>query len=262
MIGSALLLPACAPKSIPNAVRIGSTDSDENATIAQIYASTLERAGIPVDRRMRLGDEQTVEAAISRGDIDLYPGLLFANVPTGESTTLLAAAPAAESPCLVTSQYSAEQFWLLRLTKCAALAPQLRLAASPDFLAPGGPLDQLKRVYGGFNFKAVTRCDPGTQYYVLNRGDADVANGDTTDSNIAQTQLIVLSDDKHFWRARHLTPVIRVAALRAHPQMRTVLDRMSRNLTLYALQQLNSKRVVLDMDPRDVAEAFVQRHAR
>ncbi len=236
--------------------------------IAEIYAIALERAHIPVERHLRLGEEQNVKDAIARGAIDLYPGLLFAHVPTavdppydGDATTALSAAPANDSPCLVTSQVAAEQFWLLRLTKCAALAPQLRLAASAGFLEPGGTLDRLRHVYGGFHFKTTTACDPGTQYYMLNRGEADIANGVTTDSNIAETQLIVLSDDKHFWHERHPTPVVRVASLRAHPNMRSVLDRMSRHITLYALQQMNTRRSVLGMDPRDAAEDFVARHS-
>lgn len=255
-IGSALLLPSCVPKRSSNAVRVGSTSSDENTTIAEIFAYALEREHIPVERHMRLGDEQSAMAALQRGEIDLYPGLI---APQTAGIARLAAAPANDSPCLLTSQYTAEQFWLLRLSKCSAIASQLRLACTADFIAPGAALDGLRKRYGGFHFKAIVMCDPGTQYFRLNRGDADVANGLTTDSNVAQTQLIVLSDDKHFWPQRHVAPLVRIAALRARPRMQAALDLASRKLTLYALQQLNARRVVLDLDPRDAAEEFTTR---
>ncbi|MBV8638010.1 MAG: hypothetical protein JO322_07970 [Candidatus Eremiobacteraeota bacterium] len=237
-------------------MRVGSTTSDENATIAEIFASALERRHINVERHIGLGDELNAMAALEHNDIDLYPGFVPSRARVS-GITWLNAAPANDSPCLLTSAYAAEQFWLLRLTKCSTIAPRLRLAATPAFLAPGGALDALRRHYGGFDFRAIIKCDPGNQYYALNRGDADVANGATTDPNIAATQLIVLSDDKHFWPERHVAPVVRIAALRAHPHMRAILDRMSRNLNLYALQRLNMRRAVLDMDPRDVAEEFV-----
>lgn len=252
--GSALLLASCGSKS--GALRVGSTDSAENATIAEIYALSLERAGVPIQRRMNWGTDANTLAALERGELDLYPGHA-GGLPAG--ITSLAGAPASDAPCLVTSQYVAEQFWLLTLSECARLAPKLRLAASPDFLMPGGPLEQLRRLYGGFDFKAVIHSDSGTQTYAVARGDAEVANAMTTQPQIAEEQLVILDDGKHFWPKRHIAPVIRIAAVREYPRAAAVLDRLSPKLTQYALQQLNLHRQLLSLEPRDAAEEFVRR---
>ncbi len=268
MIGSALLLAGCAPKPVANRLRIGSLNSDENETLADIFAIALEREGVAVARQTRIAGESSAIAALQRGQIDIFPGLVQTGVTKYNARVRrygimsLAPSPANDSPCLLTSQYAAEEFWLLRLTKCSAIASQLRLAATPDFVAPGGELEGLRRQYGGFNFKSIVECDEGTQLYRLNRGDADVANGFTTDPNIAQTQLIVLSDDRHYWPDRHPAPIVRIAALHAHPRMSAILDRMSRSLSLYALQRMNMRRVVLDMDPYDTADEFVTRMSK
>lgn len=255
LIASSLLLARCSPRPAPNSLYVGSTDSGENRTIAEIYAVALERAKIPVARRMGIGDAARTMQALLRGDIDLYPGLIQAHTSAG--VIWLAPSPANLSPCLVTSQYAAEQFWLLRMSKCAAIAPQLRLAATADFLAPNGPLQQLRRRYGGFNFKSIVRCDAGAQFDPLNRGDTDVANAVTTDPAIAETQLIVLGDDKHFWPEQHTAPAVRRDALHRHPRLAPVLDRLSPRLTIYRLQQLSRREHLLDIDPRDAAEEFV-----
>src|SRR5579872_2994490 len=43
------------------------------------------------------------------------------------SVTWLTPSPAVEPPCLAVTQYSAEQYWLLTLSECSAIAKRLRL---------------------------------------------------------------------------------------------------------------------------------------
>jgi osmoprotectant transport system substrate-binding protein len=253
LIGSACLA-SCA-KARFRGVRIGSSRAPENAMIADIYAASLERAGIPVERLLGLGDPRSVLAAAERAEIDLYPGVGTFALPRG--LVQLAASPSNDSPCIVTSQYAAETFWLIRLSKCAAIARQLRFAATPDFVAPGGPLDRLRRAYGGFDFKQIIVRDPGTQTALLNRDEADVANAFTTEAAIGYDQLVILDDDKHFWPVQHIAPIVRTATINAYPRMRDALDRISGKLSQYSLQELNRRREILDLDPRGVADDFV-----
>ncbi len=282
LIGAALLSPGCSAKAV-NPVRIGSKSSSENVTIAEIYAVALERENVAVGRHMNLGNAASLMAAVQRGDIDLYPEYVRTGVenpyeisPASKSAvydavrplyerrygvTWLAPSPVNYSPCLVTSQYAAEEYWLLSLTKCADIADQLRLAATSEFLASGGMLDGLQRLYGGFNFKKGLTFDPGAQHDALSRGDADVANGFTTESKIVEKQLAVLRDDKRFWPQCNVAPVIRLATLHSQPRVRFVLNRISRALTEYAVQQMNMRLDLLYMDAHDMAEDFVDKHA-
>lgn len=260
LVGAAVVAASCSVKTT-GAVRVGSKSSSENATIAEIYALALEREKIAVERQLNIGDSKSVMAALQRGDIDLYPE----DVRTGRDmlsherqygVTWLTPAPANESPCLATSQYTANEYWLVTLTKCAAIAPQLRFAGSRDFLASGA-LERLRRLYGGFKFKSVISVDEGAQYDALSRGDADVANGYTVSPRIAEKQLIVLLDEKRFWPQYHVTPVVRIAALHTHPNLRVVLDGASQRLKQYAVQQMNMRLDLLGMDPHDAAEALL-----
>lgn len=263
LIGAALLLPSCGARAA-NAVRVGSMNSSENTTIAQIYALALERQQILVERRMGLGDAQAAMTALRRGEIDLYPG--YEPAQGDEATTAdeprtgitwLTPSPASDSACLATSQYAAEKYWLLTLATCARIAPQLRLAATPDFSSRNGLLRGLQRTYGGFGFKSIRTFPPGEQYDALGRGDADVASAFTTAPEIAERQLIVLADEKHFWPQRHIAPAVRIAVLQAHPRIRAVLNRVSGLLTQYAVQRLNMNLNLLSMEPRDAAEYFL-----
>ncbi|HKU68704.1 MAG TPA: glycine betaine ABC transporter substrate-binding protein [Candidatus Baltobacteraceae bacterium] len=257
LIGAALALPACSTTSA-RALRVGSTDSSENVVIAEIYAGALERSGIRIARRLRSGDDAALTAALERGEVDLFPAHTRSRAPrTG--LVWLAPAPVDDVPCLVTSQYAAEEYYMLVLSSCAAIAPRLRLAATHDFLASGA-LEGLRRRYGGFKFGKVVACDPGEQYDALNRGDVAVANGIATDPKIAESQILVLGDDMHFWPRNNVVPVMSAAASRAFPHAPRVLDRVSRELTQYAVQQMNAHLDLLSLEPSDVAEDFLRAH--
>jgi osmoprotectant transport system substrate-binding protein len=282
LFGAALLLPQCRGGAA-NAVRVGSKNFGEDIIVAEVYAAALERAGIPVQRHMNLGSTQIATAAMQRGDIDLYPeytgtglidvlhlppmrnaGALFAAVKRQYETryglTWLTPSPANDSQGLAVTTAAAQKYSVRTLSQCAAAAPQLRLAAIPEFVTRADALPGLQRYYGGFKFKGVRTYEIGLQYDALQRGDADVATAFTTDSQIATDGLVLLEDDKHFWPAYNVAPVVRQSALRAHPQIAGVLNRISPSITDSVLRRFNYAFNVQKAEPADIAAQFVKEH--
>lgn len=280
LLGGTLILPRCASS---NALRVGSKDFVEDITIAQIYAGALQRAGFTVEKRMDLGSTQIATEALLRADIDLYPeytgtGLidvlhlppmrdgaaLFRTVKKEYAQrfalTWLQPSPANDSQGLATTAALARRYGLRSLADCARQARKLRLAAIPEFVARPDGLPGLQRFYGGFEFASVKTYTIGLQYDALVHGDADVATAFTTDSQIATDHLVVLRDEKHFWPAYNISPVVRTAALIAHPRIATVLDRVSSLLTDAAVRRLNVQVNVQYADPSAAAAGFLKEH--
>ncbi|HEU5433893.1 MAG TPA: glycine betaine ABC transporter substrate-binding protein [Thermomicrobiales bacterium] len=54
-------------------VKVGSKNFTEQLILGEMYAQLLEAAGIPVQRRLNLGGTAVAQAALVKGDIDLYP---------------------------------------------------------------------------------------------------------------------------------------------------------------------------------------------
>ena len=261
VLAGVLSIPGCSAQPRSQTIYVGSTNEAQNQTIAEVYAASLEAARLPVRRSMNIGDSATARKAILNGEIDLYPD--YGEAPPDAARqnaqlTWLDPAPANDTACLVTSEVTAEQYSLLTIAACAALAPQLRFAADANFLSQG-TFARLRHAYGGLRFKQILPFDDGGQYDALNRGDADIANAFNTDARIAEARLIVLKDERRFWQPRHLSPLISSATLHAHPHVRPVLHRVSAALTDYAVRGLNIRLTLLSMDPRDVALDFVRR---
>ena len=68
----ALVLSACgSAASAP--IKVGSKDFTEEFIVGEMYALMLENEGFTVERKHNLGGTPVAQAAITKGDIDLYP---------------------------------------------------------------------------------------------------------------------------------------------------------------------------------------------
>ncbi len=278
LFGSALVLPQCGKS---NALRIGSKNFSENITVAEIFAAGLEQRGMIVERHMNLGSVQIAVAAIQRGDIQVYPeytGTALIDVlhlpPMRDPKAVFAVvkrefqkrfglhvlkpSPGNDSQGLAVTEAVAKKYNVRTLSQCAQAAPQLRLAAVPEFVVRADALPGLQKYYGGFKFKSVRTFDIGLQYEALARGDADVATAFTTAAQIVEDHLVVLEDDRHFW------PPYNIVAI-ARPEVMTykkggaviTIERVTSMLTDTALRRLNFEVDISKRDPADVASEFV-----
>ncbi|MBV8726361.1 MAG: hypothetical protein JO233_01140 [Candidatus Eremiobacteraeota bacterium] len=283
LIGAALMLPQCARRG--NAIVVGSKNFTEEFIIAEIYAQALEHAGLSVVRKFDLGSTQIAMAALRRGDIDLYPeytGTALIDVlhlpPMRDPDALyrrvhdefekqyslrwLMPSPMNDSQGLATTQAISKQYKFATLSQLGHIAPQLRLGAIPEFLSRADALPGLQKFYGGFRFKDVKTYDIGLKYRALLHGDADVVTAFTTDGAIAANNLVVLQDDKHFWPAYHIAPVVRIDALRRAPIIASTLNRIAPAIDDATARSMNYAVDIKKQDSADVAAAFLKAHAR
>jgi osmoprotectant transport system substrate-binding protein len=273
------LLARCAFD--PNAVRVGSKNFTESFVIAEIYAQALERAGMRVERLFNLGSTQIAIAAMERGNIDCYPEytgtalidvLHLPPIPDSQRAYAVVAreferrygivwlhpSPMNDSQALATTRALAETKHLATLSDVARAAPQLRLATIQEFLARPDGLPGLQRFYGGFRFTQVRTYDIALKYQALLEGKADIASAFSTDGEIATDALVVLRDDRHFWSAYNVAPVVRRAALTARPQIARVLNAVSPAITDAVAQTMNAAVEKSQQDPADVAAVFLR----
>jgi osmoprotectant transport system substrate-binding protein len=282
VLAAAAALPACA--RFGSNVRVGSKNFTESILIAEVYAQALEAQGFRVDRRLNLGSTQIALAAIQRGDIDVYPeytGTALIDVlhmtPPADPKTVYAIvkdgfsqrygllwlkpSPMNDSQGLATTVAVAKRSNLSTLSQLSRLAPQLRLATIQEFLARPDGLPGLQKAYGGFHFKEVRTYDIGLKYEALLEGRADVATAFTTDGAIVANNLILLEDDKRFWTAYNVAPVLRAAFAQAQPRAVTTLAAVSPLITDAAARHMNYAVEHDKADPSDVVSAFLRNAA-
>jgi osmoprotectant transport system substrate-binding protein len=280
MVAATPLAAGCAFD--PSAIHVGSKNFTESFVIAEIYAQSLEAAGMRVERLFNLGSTQIAIAAMERGNIDLYPEytgtalidvLHLAPIASAREAyavvssafakrygiVWLAPSPMNDSQALATTREVAARFRLATLSDVARAAPELRFATIQEFLARPDGLPGLQRFYGGFRFREVRTYDIALKYRALLEGKADIASAFSTDGAIVTDALVLPRDDRHFWSAYNVAPVVRAATLAARPAIARVLDKISPKITDRAAQAMNAAVENAQADPADVAAAFLRR---
>jgi osmoprotectant transport system substrate-binding protein len=278
LIGAAALVPACSHARDPRAVAVGSKNFTEELVLGELYAQLLEKHGFAVERTLNLGGTDIAMEALQRGEIDLYPEYtgtalltVLKRTPSGNGAqiyrevarayeqqyglTWLRPAPMNDTQALATTRAIAARYHLRTLSELAVAAPQLRLGAVPEFLKRPDGLPGLQRAYGGFHFKSVNELDIGLKYTALLQNDVDVVVAFGTDGAIGEHDLLLFTDDRHFWPEYNVAPVVRDATLRAHPQIRTILDGLAPLLTDGAMRALNQQ-----VDGEEKADAGAAAH--
>jgi osmoprotectant transport system substrate-binding protein len=284
----ALALIAAAPLAVSCArgdtVKVGSKNFTEELILGELYAQTLEHAGLAVTRKLNLGTTDIAMAALKRGEIDLYPeytGTALLNVlhlasesdPARAYRTVksaydkqfdlvwLNAAPMNDTQALAMTQAVAGRYALGKLSDLAAKAGELRLGAVPEFLTRADGLPGLRKRYGGFQFKQTKIVDNGLKYQALEHGDVDVIIAFSTEGQLKANSLVVLEDDKHLFPSYAVAPVVRKPLLTAKPALAEPLNKLAPLLTNDTMQNLN-----LQVDgpqkrePADVARDFLKQN--
>ncbi|MBW8737766.1 MAG: ABC transporter substrate-binding protein [Streptomyces turgidiscabies] len=260
---------------------IGTANFTENQVLGCLYAAVLQQAGVKVKVRPNLGSREIVIPALKAGDIDLLPeyqgALLNYLAPKDASAepgtmqnALILALPAglqvlpygqaADSDCFAVTRATARKYGLVTLADLADLAKQngkLVIGAAPEVKKRRVGAVGLQEVYG-VEFKEFKSLDSDGPLVkgALKKGDVDVANLFTTDTDIAANGWVVLTDPKNLIPSQHIVPLI--ADRKADDTVRKALARLGNVLTTDQLTQLNSQVDNDKKDPEDVANAYAK----
>jgi osmoprotectant transport system substrate-binding protein len=277
----ALVLSACGGSASSAPIKVGSKDFTEEFIVGEMYALILENEGFKVERKLNLGGTPVAQAAITKGDIDLYPeytstGLLtvlkkdpIADPAQTLSTvkseyekqfklTWLTASPFNDTNGLATTQAVADKYGLKTYSDLAAKASELRFGGPAEFAEREDGIKGLAKTYGGFVPKELKQLGTGPlRYDALKNGDIDVVVVFTTDARIASDKLVVLQDDKTFYPIYNIAPVVRQDTLQSNPKIADALNKLAPLLTDDVITGLNAQ---VDIDKKEfaaVAKAFL-----
>src|SRR3954454_2974716 len=153
---------------------------------------------------------------------------------------------------------TAREMRLKTLSDLAKVAPKLKLGAGPEFADRRDGIKGLKDVYGlefgEFRQFAALRL----RYEALAQKQIDVANGFSTDWQIAAEKFAALEDDKNLFPPYFLAPVVRLDTVAGNPKIVAILERVGALLDNTTMQELNRQVEVEKKEPRQVAAQFLK----
>jgi osmoprotectant transport system substrate-binding protein len=271
---------------VHDAVVVASFNFPESEVVAEIYAQSLERAGVPVHRELDLGPRELVMPALQQSFVDLVPEYV------GSALASFGVQPRSEHDAsLVTARNDLQHVlgaWNLRVLTPSAAQNQngvvvTRETATRDALASisdlsgratamtlGGPaecpsrplcLQGLERVYGLHFRSFVPIDDQQEEVTALQEHTIDAAVMFTTDGELASDHLVLLKDDRYLQPPENILPVVSADAIaRYGTRLVAALDAVSAQLTTASLRVLNWRVVVGGKRVADEARGWLARH--
>jgi osmoprotectant transport system substrate-binding protein len=136
---------------------------------------------------------------------------------------------------------------------------QLTFASNVEFAERPDGLRPLQQAYDfDFGRANVRRMDSGLTYQALRDRQVDVALAFATDGRIAAFNFVVLRDDRNFFPAYAMTPVVRRETLDAVPQLAEWLNGLSEKLDDGTMARLNASVDVEHRSVEEVSTAFLR----
>jgi osmoprotectant transport system substrate-binding protein len=259
--------PGAGTPALPGgSVVIGSDlDADpENQLIADIYRDALRGQGIAVDPNITPSLRAAYYGQVCSGAITIVPeyngALLTTSVDQSStaitstavdsalaqdlppSLAILDPAPAQDKDSVTVTQATARKYNLKSIADLRRWAGKLTLGASVEFDGREQGTSGLKSAYGvAFgNFQTLDYSgNSDAAVTALLQNEVDAADVYTTNPQIKDHELVVLTDPKGLFRAENVVPLVYKPALRANPEIATILDFVSLRLTQPQLLTLN-----------------------
>ncbi len=276
-----LLVGVIIPRRDSKVIHIGTKPMTEQYILGEMLKQVIEKdTDLKVDLTQGVGGgTSNIEPAIEKGDFDMYPeytgtgwnmvlkhdslysedqfpqlqkeyenklGLTW-NVMLGFNDTF----------GIAVRKEIADQYGLKTYSDLQKVNGQLNFGAEYDFFQRRDGYDKLCNTYG-LSFKSTKDMEMGLKYQAINSGKIDIMPINTTDGQLADSDLTVLKDDKHMYPSYQCGLVIRQDTLKKYPELGETLQKFSQIITEKDMQKMNYQVETEKKEPADVAKAFLK----
>ncbi len=266
-------------------ITVGSKNFTEQLILGKIAVIALQVAGFSVSDRTNIPGAAPSRAGQVSGEIDMqweYTGTGWLNylaMPEGipdqqeqyeavreadaaNGITWLPPAEANNTYAFAVRTEAVEELGgVATLSDVAALPVEERtFCVESEFATRSDGFEPMLEAYGiplgdpqGVPRENVRVLDTGAVYTATDAGDCNLGEVFTTDGRIESLDLTVLEDDRGYFPAYNIAPVVLTETLEEHPEIADVFAEITPLLTDEVMISLNGRVDVGGEDPADVA---------
>ncbi|WP_069383240.1 glycine betaine ABC transporter substrate-binding protein [Halomonas caseinilytica] len=280
---SGLALAGAMTTAQAEEVNVGGKNYTEQLILANMTERYLDALGYDVTRRDGMGSA-VLRQAQENGQIDLYweytgtSLIVYNNISESLSREAtyekvkeldaekglvwLEASEANNTYAMAMREDDAEEHGIETLDDLADAVNDdmdLTVGLDTEFYSRDDGWRPLQQTYG---FKVgrsdIVRMDTGLMYSALRDGEVDVAVVFSTDGRVPAFDLRILEDNKGYFPAYALTPVVREETLEANPKLAEQMNALSALLDDQTMASLNARVDVERETIEDVAQSFLK----
>lgn len=255
---------------------VGSKNFTESVILAEILRLEAQRHGLTLQHRRALGGSAILWQALLEGSIDVYPEYvgtltheLLQGLPQPVSGAELARALQRRGVAMSGSLGFEDRYALgvasaladrLHLHSLSDLRahPELRYALSNEFMNRADGWPGLRAAYE-LSPASVRGMEHTLAYRALAAGAADVVDVYTTDPEIENYHITVLTDDRHFFPSYQAVWLYRLEAPERWPALTRSFDALAGRISVQAMRAMNGAVQLRHRDESAVAAEFLGR---
>lgn len=110
-----------------------------------------------------------------------------------------------------------------------------------------------------FSFDDVVTMEPKLRYRAIQKGDINLVDAYSTDSELREYKLKVLDDDQHVFPPYQGAPPLRQETLTEFPEIGTSLNKLGGQITDDEMREMNYEVNVKGKDAFQVAKAYLKK---
>lgn len=239
-----------------------------------------EHTNLKVTLKPNFGKTDFLYQALKKGEIDLYPE--FTGTITG---SLLKPAPKVShdaravyqtardgikkqdhlvllKPMAYQNTYAlavpktlAQRYDLKTISDLKKIEDQIKAGFTLEFNDREDGYKGLQSVYG---LKLdVATMEPALRYEAIAKGDIQLTDAYSTDPEITQYQLQILTDDRKLFPPYQGAPLLRQETLKRYPELEGILNQLAGKITESQMSQMNYDVAIKGQSAESVARAFL-----
>lgn len=253
----------------------------EPEILMNMYKQLIEdETNISVTVKPNFGKTTFLYKALLRGDIDIYPeftgtvteSLLKTKPPVSthpatvyrqardgikkqDSLILLKPMKFEDTYAVAIKKSYAHQFGLKDISDLKKVQASAKAAFTAEFNDRDDGNRGLASKYG-LKLSVIT-MDPSLRYTAIKDNTVQIVDAYSTDAEIAQYNLVTLTDSKHLFPPYQGAPLMKASLLKKHPELEGILNKLAGKITDAQMSQMNYQVKVQGKSASSVAHAYL-----
>jgi osmoprotectant transport system permease protein len=261
---------------------IGGKLGSEPEILINMYKLLIENeTDLNVELKPGLGKTSFVFNALKSGSIDVYPeftGTAIAEflkesaVSTEQqevyeqarkgmkdqfSMVLLKPMAYNNTYALAVPKKFSEDYGLQSISDLKAVEQSIKAGFTLEFSDREDGYRGIQELYG-LDFPTVLTMEPKLRYGAIEKGEINLVDAYSTDSEIAKYNLTVLEDDKNLFPPYQGSPLMREETAEEHPELVNALNKLDGKITDDEMREMNYKVNVEGVSPEETARDYLE----
>lgn len=262
---------------------IGGKLGSEPEILINMYKLLIENeTDLNVELKPGLGKTSFVFNALKSGSIDVYPeftgtaiaeflketavstdsGQVYEQARKGMkeqfSMELLEPMAYNNTYALAVPEKLAEEYELQSISDLKSVEQNIKAGFTLEFSDREDGYRGIQKLYG-VEFPIVLTMEPKLRYGAIEKGEINLVDAYSTDSEIARYNLTVLEDDKHLFPPYQGAPLLREETAENHPELVKALNKLDGKISDDEMREMNYKVNVDGVSPEETAREYLKK---